>query len=126
MTWHVKNGWLPDATGWHINSIGAFTGHGKDYMMAVLSVNANTNDDEQYGINTIEDIARLVQHGSEQRQAHLARLRCGPEYRLGRAPGSCACRRAGRSGGPGLGLPCVSGVRFRRQTSRKTTQRIMQ
>jgi hypothetical protein len=61
VTWHVKNGWLPDATGWHINSIGAFTGHGKNYMMAVLSVNADTNDDEQYGINTIEDIARLVQ-----------------------------------------------------------------
>jgi hypothetical protein len=62
VTWHVKNGWLPDATGWHINSIGAFTGHGKDYMMAVLSVNANSSDDEQYGINTIEDVARLVQH----------------------------------------------------------------
>ena len=61
VTWHVKNGWLPDATGWHINSIGAFTGHGKNYMMAVLSVNADANDDEQYGINTIEDIARLVQ-----------------------------------------------------------------
>ena len=62
VTWHVKNGWLPDATGWHINSIGAFTGHGKDYMIAVLSVNADSNDDERYGINTIEDIARLVQH----------------------------------------------------------------
>jgi Beta-lactamase enzyme family len=62
VTWHVKNGWLPDATGWHINSIGAFTGHGKDYMMAVLSVNANSSDDEQYGIDTIEDVARLVQH----------------------------------------------------------------
>ena len=61
VTWHVKNGWLPDATGWHINSIGAFTGHGKDYMMAVLSVNANDDDDEQYGINTIEDVARRVQ-----------------------------------------------------------------
>jgi len=61
VTWHVKNGWLPDATGWHINSIGAFTGHGKDYMMAVLSVNADSGDDEQYGITTIEDIARLVQ-----------------------------------------------------------------
>jgi beta-lactamase class A len=53
---------LPDANGWHINSIGAFTGHGKDYMMAVLSVNANSSDDEQYGIDTIEDVARLVQH----------------------------------------------------------------
>jgi Beta-lactamase enzyme family len=62
VTWHVKNGWLPDATGWHINSIGAFSGHGKDYMVAVLSVNANDDDDEDYGIDTIEDIARLVQH----------------------------------------------------------------
>ena len=62
VTWHVKNGWLPDATGWHINSIGAFTGHGQDYMMAVLSVNANPNDGEDYGIDTIEDIARRVQH----------------------------------------------------------------
>jgi hypothetical protein len=64
VTWHVKNGWLPDAAGWHINSIGAFTGHGQDYMMAVLSVNADDDedDDEDYGIDTIEDIARLVQH----------------------------------------------------------------
>jgi beta-lactamase class A len=62
VTSHVKNGWLPDATGWHIDSIGAFTGHGKDYLMAVLSVNANANDDEQYGIDSIEDVARLVQH----------------------------------------------------------------
>jgi beta-lactamase class A len=62
VTWHVKNGWLPDATGWHINSIGAFTGHGQNYMMAVLSVNADDDDDEDYGIDTIEDIARLVQH----------------------------------------------------------------
>jgi hypothetical protein len=62
VTWHVKNGWLPDATGWHINSIGAFTGHGKDYMMAVLSDNTDMNDDEDYGIDTIEDIARRVQH----------------------------------------------------------------
>jgi beta-lactamase class A len=62
VTWHVKNGWLPDAAGWHLNSIGAFTGHGQDYMMAVLSVNADDDDDEDYGIDTIEDIARLVQH----------------------------------------------------------------
>jgi len=26
VTVHVKNGWLPDDTGWHVNSIGAFTG----------------------------------------------------------------------------------------------------
>jgi Beta-lactamase enzyme family len=61
VTWHVKNGWLPDATGWHINSIGTFSGSGKDYMIAVLSDNTDMNDDEQYGINTIEDVARRVQ-----------------------------------------------------------------
>ena len=61
VSWHVKNGWLPDATGWHINSIGTFSGPGKNYMIAVLSDNTNMNDDEQYGINTIEDVARLVQ-----------------------------------------------------------------
>jgi beta-lactamase class A len=61
VAWHVKNGWLPDATGWHINSIGTFSGPGKDYMIAVLSDNTDMNDDEQYGINTIEDVARLVQ-----------------------------------------------------------------
>jgi hypothetical protein len=80
VTWHVKNGWLPDATGWHINSIGTFSGHGKDYMIAVLSDNTDMNDDEQYGINTIEDIARLVQHdlndakltGSSSATAQLA------------------------------------------------------
>ena len=62
VTWHVKNGWLSDATGWHINSIGAFTGHGQNYVMAVLSDSADMNDDEDYGIDTIEGIARLVQH----------------------------------------------------------------
>jgi Beta-lactamase enzyme family len=61
LTWHVKNGWLPDAAGWHINSIGTFSGPGRDYMIAVLSDNTDMNDDEQYGINTIEDVARLVQ-----------------------------------------------------------------
>jgi hypothetical protein len=61
VSWHVKNGWLPDATGWHVNSIGTFSGHGKDYMIAVLSDNTDMNDDEQYGINTIDDVARLVQ-----------------------------------------------------------------
>src|SRR5580692_5761582 len=61
VAWHVKNGWLPDATGWHINSIGTFSGPGKNYMIAVLSDNTDMNDDEQYGINTIEDVARLVQ-----------------------------------------------------------------
>lgn len=57
VTVHVKNGWLPDDTGWHINSIGAFTGKGKDYLIAVLT---DDNPSEQYGIDTIERVARLV------------------------------------------------------------------
>jgi len=57
VTVHVKNGWLPDNTGWHINSIGAFTGDGRNYMMAVLT---DDNPTESYGINTIQAVARLV------------------------------------------------------------------
>jgi beta-lactamase class A len=57
VTVHVKNGWLPDDTGWHINSIGAFTGNGRNYMMAVLT---DDNPTEDYGIDTIQAVARLV------------------------------------------------------------------
>jgi hypothetical protein len=57
VTVHVKNGWLPDDDDWHINSIGAFTSRTKNYMMAVLS---DGNPTEQYGIDTIEAVARLV------------------------------------------------------------------
>jgi beta-lactamase class A len=57
VTVHVKNGWLPDGTGWHINSIGAFTGKNKNYMIAVLT---DDSPSEQYGIDTVEDVARVV------------------------------------------------------------------
>jgi Beta-lactamase enzyme family len=59
VTVHVKNGWLPDGTplAWHIDSIGAFTGKGKNYMMAVLT---DGNPSEGYGIDTVQDVARLV------------------------------------------------------------------
>lgn len=57
VTVHVKNGWLPDGTGWHINSIGAFTGKNRNYLIAVLT-DANTS--EQYGINTIQAVAQVV------------------------------------------------------------------
>lgn len=58
VSWHVKNGWLTDEAGWHINSIGAFTGHGQDYMIAVLT---DDSPSEQYGIDTIENVARRAQ-----------------------------------------------------------------
>ena len=54
---HVKNGWLPESSGWHVNSIGAFTGKGRNYLIAVLT---DDNPSEQYGIDTIEAVARVV------------------------------------------------------------------
>ncbi|MGK4580288.1 serine hydrolase [Kitasatospora sp. HPMI-4] len=58
VTVHVKNGWLPRAThGWRVHSLGIFTGAGKDYRMAVLT---EDNDTEEYGIDTIQGIAAVV------------------------------------------------------------------
>ncbi|MFG3530140.1 serine hydrolase [Streptomyces sp. NPDC047917] len=59
-TVHVKNGWLPRTTGgWRVNSVGAFTGGGHDYGMAVLSTGSRTMD---YGIGTIEGAARVIHY----------------------------------------------------------------
>jgi hypothetical protein len=69
LTVHVKNGWLPDNTGWHINSIGAFTGRGRNYMITVLT---DENPSEQYGIDTIENVARPV-----HRDIHAAKPPAG-------------------------------------------------
>jgi len=54
----LKNGWLPTRTGgWIVNSIGAVSGEGRDYLIAVLS-----QDDPSfgYGIETIETISGIV------------------------------------------------------------------
>jgi hypothetical protein len=54
----LKNGWLPVGTsGWQVDSIGWVSGHGRDYVLAVL---ASGNPTEEYGIGTIETIARAV------------------------------------------------------------------
>ena len=72
VTAHMKNGWLPDGTGWHINSIGAFTGKHKNYLIAVLT---DGNPSERYGIDTIESVARLVHRDlNAARPAASARL----------------------------------------------------
>ena len=57
VTVHVKNGWLPESDGWHINSLGAFTGKGKNYLIVVLT---DDNPSEGYGIDTVENVARVV------------------------------------------------------------------
>jgi beta-lactamase class A len=58
LTVRVKNGWLPRPTlGWRINSIGSFAGHGRDYMIAVLTEN---NPDMAYGVRTVEGVAQVI------------------------------------------------------------------
>jgi len=57
----LKNGWLPHQlatnSDWQINSIGWVSGHGRDYVLAVLT---NHNPSEAYGIDTINTIARRI------------------------------------------------------------------
>ena len=54
----LKNGWLPlPNSGWQVNSIGWVSGHGRDYVLAVLT---NHSPSFPYGIDTIDGIAHLV------------------------------------------------------------------
>ncbi|MET9729783.1 serine hydrolase [Streptomyces sp. NPDC006458] len=54
----LKNGWLPRSTnGWRVHSIGAFKGNGHDYFISVLTHGNSTMD---YGIGTIQNIAKVV------------------------------------------------------------------
>jgi beta-lactamase class A len=56
----LKDGWLPlneANTNWQINSIGWVSGHGRNYLMAVLTTG---NPSEQYGIDTINQLSSLV------------------------------------------------------------------
>ena len=54
----LKNGWLPvTGAGWILNSVGAVSGGGRYYLIAVLSQNVF---DYGYGLQTIESISKLV------------------------------------------------------------------
>jgi hypothetical protein len=69
VTVHVKNGWLPQPThGWRINSIGSFSGSGHDYMIVVLSMN---NPTMAYGVDTVQKIAEVINHGISPRAASV-------------------------------------------------------
>ncbi|WP_406352418.1 serine hydrolase [Streptomyces sp. NBC_00658] len=55
---HVKNGWLSRAThGWRVHSVGTFKGGGHDYTITVLT---HGNSTMQYGINTIQAVAKVI------------------------------------------------------------------
>ena len=59
----LKNGWLPlrgSDSDWQVNSVGWIHGGGRDYLLAVLSTE---NPGEQYGIDTIEQLAAMVWQG---------------------------------------------------------------
>ncbi len=52
----LKNGWLPlsGEVDWQVNSMGWVDGDGRDYLIAVMSNQAPT---EQYGIDTIDTLS---------------------------------------------------------------------
>ncbi|MFJ2674574.1 serine hydrolase [Streptomyces sp. NPDC087525] len=57
-TVHVKNGWLQRSSGgWRVHSVGAFTGQGHDYGLAVLTAD---NTDMPASVAVIENIAGKV------------------------------------------------------------------
>lgn len=87
-----KNGWLPRATrGWRVNTIGAITGSGRDYRMAILSDNNRTMS---YGVDTLDRIALVVNRdlggaGASSRSAMVAPSAgayTGPQASDGSAP----------------------------------------
>jgi hypothetical protein len=55
----LKNGWVPltSTSDWEINSIGYIHGDDRDYLIAVLTAH---DPGEEYGIDTIQGISRLV------------------------------------------------------------------
>jgi beta-lactamase class A len=53
----LKNGWLPTAGGWEVNSVGYIKGDGRSYLIAVLTAD---DPDEAYGINTISRLSQTV------------------------------------------------------------------
>jgi beta-lactamase class A len=53
----LKNGWLPHAGAWVVNSLAHVHGAGKDYTMAVYTTGSAT---EQTGIDTISGLSRIA------------------------------------------------------------------
>jgi hypothetical protein len=55
----LKNGWLPrsDPAHWRVNSIGWIKGERRNYVVAVLT---DHNPSMQYGIDTIQQLSRML------------------------------------------------------------------
>ncbi|MCL6626994.1 serine hydrolase [Alicyclobacillus shizuokensis] len=54
----IKDGWSPKTwSDWRINSLGYVDGDGRNYVIAVYTIN---NPTEQYGIDTIDDISKMI------------------------------------------------------------------
>lgn len=53
----LKNGWLPESDGWHINSVGRIKAENRHYLIAVLT---SGNPSEGYGIGTIQGISAIA------------------------------------------------------------------
>ena len=43
----IKNGWLPESTGWHVNSIGRVQGDGRDWATATHAAADDDDDDDR-------------------------------------------------------------------------------
>jgi len=59
----LKNGWLPlrgTDSDWQVNSVGWVSGGGRNYLIAVLTTG---NPSEQYGIDTIDQLAAMAWQG---------------------------------------------------------------
>ena len=64
-TVELKNGWLPRGQhGWAVHSVGHVRGAGRDYLIAVLSVQ---NATQQKGIRTVQGISTIVWRDLEPR-----------------------------------------------------------
>lgn len=60
----LKNGWLPESDGWHVNSVGRIKGQRRHYLIAVLT---SGDPSESYGIGTIQGVSSITWRDVPQR-----------------------------------------------------------
>lgn len=76
-TVQLKNGWLPHAGQWTVNSVGRITAGSQQYDLAVMTATPGTAlSSFNYGIATVEGVARLLWN---QQPALPSRLKAAPD-----------------------------------------------